>query len=61
MTDAKTWELDLHSIDLGDEDLSIEQIPEGVALGTFSTASSATTASCPVSSAGSIMTANCQG
>ncbi|HET6357063.1 MULTISPECIES: thiocillin family RiPP [unclassified Streptomyces] len=61
MTDASAWELDLHSVDLGDEDLSIEQIPEGVALGTFSTASSATTASCPVSSAGSIMTANCTG
>ncbi|MCF3121191.1 MULTISPECIES: thiocillin family RiPP [Streptomyces] len=61
MTDASAWELDLHSVDLGDEELSIEQIPEGVALGTFSTASSATTASCPVSSAGSIMTANCTG
>ncbi|MFF7727400.1 thiocillin family RiPP [Streptomyces sp. NPDC008001] len=61
MNDASAWELDLHSVDLGDEDLSIEQIPEGVALGTFSTTSSATTASCPVSSAGSIMTANCTG
>ncbi|WNM29187.1 thiocillin family RiPP [Streptomyces sp. Li-HN-5-11] len=61
MTDANAWELDLHSVDLGDEDLSIEQIPEGVALGTFSTASTASSTSCPVSSAGSIMTANCTG
>ncbi|MGI5450599.1 thiocillin family RiPP [Streptomyces sp. CA-243310] len=61
MSEANAWELDLHSVDLGDDALSIEQIPEGVALGTFSTTSSATTASCPFSSAGSIMTANCTG
>ncbi|MER5618738.1 thiocillin family RiPP [Streptomyces sp. NPDC002215] len=61
MTDANALELDLHIVDLGDEDLFVEQIPEGVALGTFSTASTAGTASCPVSSAGSVMTANCTG
>jgi hypothetical protein len=61
MADATAWELDLHTIDLGDEDMFAEQIPEGVALGTFSTASTASSASCPVSSAASIMTANCQG
>ncbi|MFD4532213.1 thiocillin family RiPP [Kitasatospora sp. NPDC058492] len=32
-----------------------------MALGTFSTTSTAGTASCPVSSAGSVMTANCTG
>jgi hypothetical protein len=60
MTDSGGLELDLHIVDLGDEDLFVEQVPEGVALGTFSTASTLGTASCP-SSAGSIMTANCTG
>ncbi|MEU5399951.1 thiocillin family RiPP [Streptomyces sp. NPDC005963] len=56
MTDANAWELDLHSVDLGD-DLSVEYVPEGVALATYSTTSSATTASCPISSASTVMTA----
>ncbi|MGO1173633.1 MAG: thiocillin family RiPP [Actinomycetaceae bacterium] len=42
-----------------EEDLVAEELPESTALSTYSTASSATTASCPISSAGSIMTANC--
>ncbi|MEU9005179.1 thiocillin family RiPP [Streptomyces sp. NPDC059982] len=61
MTDVTALELDLHTIDLGNEDLFVEQIPEGVALGTFSTTSTAGSASCPISSAGSVMTANCTG
>ncbi|MER7513959.1 thiocillin family RiPP [Streptomyces lavendulae] len=61
MSDTNMTELDLHLVDPGDEGLFVEQVPEGVALGTFSTASTAGTASCPVSSAGSVMTANCTG
>ncbi|WP_327706979.1 thiocillin family RiPP [Streptomyces decoyicus] len=61
MSNTNALELDLHIVDLGDEELFVEQIPEGVALGTFSTASTAGTAGCPVSSAGSIMTAQCTG
>jgi hypothetical protein len=52
--------LDLHTVELPDDGLFLEQVPEGVALGTYSTASTVGTASCP-STAGSIMTANCQG
>ncbi|MEV6978347.1 thiocillin family RiPP [Kitasatospora sp. NPDC093806] len=59
MSDITALDLDLHLVDAGDEGLFVEQIPEGVALATFSTASTAGTASCPVSSAGSIMTAQC--
>ncbi|MFJ3978524.1 MULTISPECIES: thiocillin family RiPP [unclassified Streptomyces] len=61
MSDITMTELDLHLVDPGDEGLFVEQVPEGVALGTFSTASTAGTASCPASTAGSIMTANCTG
>ncbi|MEV6978349.1 thiocillin family RiPP [Kitasatospora sp. NPDC093806] len=61
MSDITALELDLHLVDAGDEGLFVEQISEGVALATFSTASTAGTASCPASSAGSIMTANCAG
>ncbi|MYT15718.1 hypothetical protein YWIDRAFT_05196 [Streptomyces sp. SceaMP-e96] len=61
MSNMNALELDLHVVDLGDEDLFIEQIPEGVALGTFSTTSTASTAGCPISSAASVMTANCTG
>jgi hypothetical protein len=53
--------LDLHSVELPEDGLFLEQAPEGVALGTYSTASTLGTASCPVSSAGSVMTANCAG
>lgn len=52
-------------IDFNSEDTSgisnIEGLQEGVALGTWSTTSTATTASCPISSAASVMTANCAG
>lgn len=61
MHDFDDHEFDLHAIDFPDNEMAVEQLPEGNALGTFSTASSATTASCPISSAGSIMTANCTG
>ena len=40
-------------------DSHLEALPDVNALGTFSTASTVGTASCPVSSCGSIMTANC--
>ncbi|MFD4532211.1 thiocillin family RiPP [Kitasatospora sp. NPDC058397] len=59
MSDSYLLELDLHTVELPDDGLFLEQVPEGVALGTFSTTSTAGTASCPVSSAGSVMTANC--
>ena len=42
-------------------DAAIEALPDSNALGTFSTASTLGTKSCPVSSASSIMTASCQG
>ncbi|MFD4891252.1 thiocillin family RiPP [Kitasatospora sp. NPDC058397] len=61
MSDSNPFELDLHTMELPDDGLFLEQVPEGVALGTFSTTSTAGTASCPVSSAGSVMTANCTG
>jgi hypothetical protein len=57
MTDADALELDLHIVDLTDDHLFVEEIPQGVALGTFSSTSTASSASCPVSSAGSVMTA----
>lgn len=52
-------QLDLHSVELPENDLFAEEMPEGVALSTYSTMSTLGTASCPVSSAGSVMTANC--
>ncbi len=39
------------------EDLEAEALPESTALSTYSTTSTAGTASCPTSSAGSVMTA----
>ena len=61
MSDINAAELDLHLVDPGDDGLFVEQVPEGVALGTYSTASTLGTAGCPVSSAGSVLTANCTG
>ncbi|WP_030059254.1 MULTISPECIES: thiocillin family RiPP [Streptomyces] len=61
MNDATPLEFDLHIVELPEDGLFLEQVPEGVALGTFSTTSTAGTASCPISSAGSVMTANCTG
>ncbi|MFI6499656.1 thiocillin family RiPP [Nonomuraea typhae] len=51
--------LDLVSIELPEDGLFLEQAPEGAALGTYSTMSTVGTASCPVSTAGSAMTAQC--
>ena len=50
--------LDLFSIESPDG-LDLEQMPVGVALGTLSTTSTASTAGCPVSSAGTAATAGC--
>lgn len=61
MHDFDDHEFDLHAIDFPDHELAVEQLPEGNALGTFSTTSTASSASCPVSSAGSVLSANCQG
>lgn len=54
-------ELDLYMTaeDLTMEDLPMEELPEGNALGSFSTSTSASTASCPGSSAASLSTASC--
>ncbi len=52
--------LDLMSMDTSDG-IDISEMPEGMALGTFSTTSTASTASCPFSSATSVMTAGCAG
>lgn len=53
-------DVDLFSVETSDS-LDIESLPQGVALGTFSTASTSSTASCPISSAACIMSANCAG
>ncbi|WP_406053749.1 thiocillin family RiPP [Streptomyces sp. NBC_01077] len=50
-------QIDLHSVDLPDDGLSLETVPEGTALCTYSSTGTASTASCPVSSAGSVSTA----
>jgi hypothetical protein len=50
--------LDLYSMD---EELSVEELPQGNALGSFSTATSASSFSCPASSASSATTASCVG
>ncbi|WP_447644592.1 thiocillin family RiPP [Nocardioides zeae] len=47
-------DLDLYATD----DLALEEMPEGNALGSFSSATSAGTASCPASSASSFTTAS---
>lgn len=55
---VSTQELDLFAVDLG---LDIEAMPDGAALaasGCFSSATSASTASCPASSASSFTTAS---
>ncbi|MFD8492793.1 thiocillin family RiPP [Amycolatopsis sp. NPDC059657] len=52
---------DLHAVELFEDGLMMETLPDGHALGTFSTTSTLGSASCPVSSAGSVMSANCQG
>ncbi|MEU9005176.1 thiocillin family RiPP [Streptomyces sp. NPDC059982] len=44
-----------------DGELSVEELPQGNALGSFSTATSASSASCPASSASSATTASCVG
>ena len=51
--------IDLTAIDFADT--AIELLPDGNALGTFSTASTVGTKSCPFSSCSTIMTASCQG
>ncbi|MER6712810.1 MULTISPECIES: thiocillin family RiPP [unclassified Streptomyces] len=49
---------DLYALD---GELSVEELPQGNALGSFSTATSAACASCPVSSASSATTASSYG
>jgi hypothetical protein len=53
----KDQTLDLRSVEDNDT-VEVAQLPEGAALGTWGTTSTASTASCPVSSAGSVMTAS---
>ncbi|MFC7929911.1 MULTISPECIES: thiocillin family RiPP [Streptomyces] len=50
--------IDLYAMD---EELFVEELPQGNALGSFSTATSAACASCPVSSASSATTASSYG
>ncbi|MFI0978257.1 thiocillin family RiPP [Streptomyces sp. NPDC021093] len=54
---------DPHVFDLYalDGELSVEELPQGNALGSFSTSTSAACASCPVSSASSATTASSYG
>jgi hypothetical protein len=52
-----THEVDLSSTE-GAEVAEVALLPEGAALGTWGTYSTAGTASCPVSSAGTAMTAS---
>ncbi|MEU2994808.1 thiocillin family RiPP [Streptomyces griseoincarnatus] len=44
-----------------DEELTVEELPEGSALGSFASATSASSASCPASSASSFTTASTYG
>ncbi|MEV6978350.1 thiocillin family RiPP [Kitasatospora sp. NPDC093806] len=56
MSDKTTEELfDLYALD---GDLAVEELPEGNALGCWFSASSASTASCPGSSAASVGSAS---
>ncbi|MFF7727397.1 thiocillin family RiPP [Streptomyces sp. NPDC008001] len=50
--------IDLYAMD---EQLSVEELPQGNALGSFSSATSASSFSCPASSASSATTASCVG
>ncbi|GAA3389011.1 thiocillin family RiPP [Cryptosporangium minutisporangium] len=50
-------ELDLQAID----DLGVEELPDGNALGTWGTSSTATTMSCPASSASTVASASSSG
>ncbi|MCF3121195.1 MULTISPECIES: thiocillin family RiPP [Streptomyces] len=52
------YAFDLYAMD---EELFVEELPQGNALGSFSTATSAACASCPVSSASSATTASSYG
>ena len=48
-----------HDLDLyATEDLALEELPQGNALGCFSSLTSASSASCPASSAASLTTAS---
>lgn len=51
-------QFDLYSLD---GDLDVEELPQGSALGSFSSATSASTASCPASSASSFTSASTYG
>ncbi|MEZ5094795.1 MAG: thiocillin family RiPP [Nocardioides sp.] len=50
-----TTQIELYAVET---DLAIEELPQGNALGSWFTASSASTASCPGSSAASVGTAS---
>ncbi|WP_331452443.1 thiocillin family RiPP [Streptomyces sp. SS162] len=52
---------DLFDLYALDGELAVEELPQGNALGSFSTATSAACASCPVSSASSATTASSYG
>ncbi|WP_327706983.1 thiocillin family RiPP [Streptomyces decoyicus] len=52
---------DLFDLYALDGELSVEEMPQGNALGSFSTATSAACASCPASSASSATTASSYG
>ncbi|MCF4139613.1 thiocillin family RiPP [Streptomyces sp. Tue 6430] len=55
---SDAYAFDLYALD---GELSVEELPQGNALGSFSTATSAACASCPVSSASSATTASSYG
>ncbi|MFI0978256.1 thiocillin family RiPP [Streptomyces sp. NPDC021093] len=50
--------IDLYAMD---EELFVEELPQGNALGSFSSATSASSFSCPTSSASSATSASCAG
>jgi hypothetical protein len=54
-TDDTHAALELYAIE---GDLSVEQLPDGNALGCFASVTSASTASCPATSASSLTTAS---
>ncbi|QVQ50244.1 thiocillin family RiPP [Spiractinospora alimapuensis] len=52
-------DIDLVAVGFDDDDFNVSSLREGLSLGTWSSASTASSTSCPASSALSISSANC--
>ncbi|EHN72316.1 hypothetical protein SMCF_8259 [Streptomyces coelicoflavus ZG0656] len=58
---SETTTAELIELYATDEEFAVEELPQGNALGSFSSATSAGSFSCPASSASSATTASCVG